>query len=89
MEKCRTGKLNLPKNLKGYARDLVKNLLVEDPTARLELSQIKEHPFFKAINWSKLKKRLIEPPCIPKQVDLYADNHKIDMLLSTEKEKEE
>ena len=89
MEKCRTGKLNLPKNLVGNARDLVKNLLVEDPTARLEISQIKEHPFFKVINWSKLKKRNIEPPCIPKQVNLYTDNHKIDQLISMETEKED
>jgi len=38
MEKCRSGKLNLPKNLKGNARDLVKALLVDDPDSRLEVS---------------------------------------------------
>jgi serine/threonine protein kinase len=31
MEKCRNGKLNLPKNLHGNSRDLIKLLLVEDP----------------------------------------------------------
>lgn len=31
MEKCRSGKLNLPKNLKGNARELVKVLLTDDP----------------------------------------------------------
>ena len=41
MEKCRSGKLNLPKNLVGNARDLVKLLLTDDPITRLEINQIK------------------------------------------------
>ena len=31
MEACRSGQLNLPKNLKGNTRDLVKLLLIDDP----------------------------------------------------------
>jgi hypothetical protein len=38
MEKCRSGKLNLPKNLVGNARDLVKLLLTDDPITRLEIN---------------------------------------------------
>jgi len=38
MEKCRSGKLNLPKNLIGNARDLVKSLLTDDPVTRLEIN---------------------------------------------------
>jgi len=30
MEKCRNSKLNLPKNMKGSARDLVKSLLTDN-----------------------------------------------------------
>lgn len=41
MEKCRKGELNLPKNLHGNARDLVKLLLTDDPVMRLSISQIK------------------------------------------------
>lgn len=41
MEKCRNGELNLPKNLHGSARDLVKLLLTDDPVTRLSISQIK------------------------------------------------
>jgi hypothetical protein len=37
MEKCRLGQLNLPKNLNSKARDLVKNLLLDDPNIRLEI----------------------------------------------------
>jgi serine/threonine protein kinase len=38
MEKCRNGNLNLPKNLIGNARDLVKQLLSDDPGQRLEIA---------------------------------------------------
>jgi protein kinase A len=65
MEKCRSGNLNLPKNLKGKTRDLVQLLLVDDPELRLEISQIKDHNFFRGIDWNQLKKREIEPPYIP------------------------
>ena len=65
MEKCRSGQLNLPKNLKGNARELVKLLLVEDPNERLELSQIKEHKFLVGIDWNKLKQRKLPPPYVP------------------------
>jgi serine/threonine protein kinase len=37
MEKCRSGKLNLPKNLKGNARELVKLLLTDEPSLRLDI----------------------------------------------------
>jgi protein kinase A len=52
MEKCRNGKLNLPKNLNGNQRDLVKTLLHEDPNQRPEIFQIKEHSFFREIDWN-------------------------------------
>ena len=65
MERCRSGKLNLPKNLNSSARDLVKLLLTDDPDSRLELSKIKQHTFFRGFDWEKLKKRGITPPFIP------------------------
>ena len=43
MERCRNGQLNLPKNLKGNTRDLVKLLLIDDPVQRLAFeTQISE-----------------------------------------------
>ncbi len=51
MEMCRNGLLNLPKNLSGNARNLVKQILVEDPIQRFEIKEIKEHNFFRGINW--------------------------------------
>lgn len=65
MEKCRSGKLNLPKNLNPNARDLIKQLLNEDPHSRLEINEIKNHAFFKQIDWKKLKNRQVSPPFVP------------------------
>ena len=78
MEKCRSGKLNLPKNLKGNARDLVKSLLTDNQEARLEISQIKEHKFFKGLNWALLKKRYIDPPHLPDQYRDYENNARMN-----------
>jgi serine/threonine protein kinase len=65
MEMCRNGKLNLPKNLQGYSRDLVKSLLYVDPEGRPEIKEIKEHAFFREINWKKIKDRTENPPFLP------------------------
>ena len=67
MDKCRSGKLNLPKNMDVKARDLVKAILVDEPSVRPEISQIKQHSFFKGINWSELAKRKMTPPYIPSE----------------------
>lgn len=65
MEKCRSGKLNLPKNLVGNTRDLVKLLLTDDPVTRLEISQIKQHKFFRGVDWQQIRNRQVVPPFIP------------------------
>lgn len=55
MEKCRKGILNLPKNMGVNARELVKQLLTEDPLSRLEIEDIKKHVFFRGTNWQKMQ----------------------------------
>ena len=77
MERCREGKLNLPKNLQGSIRDLTKLLLVADPDSRLDISQIKSHNFFKGLDWKQLKLRRLRPPFIPEYettLDFLNDN---------------
>ena len=60
-----------PKNLTKEAKDLIQNLLVVDPSKRLgqgpEGSEnIKNHAFFKGVNWKDAWERKIRPPFIPK-----------------------
>jgi len=43
--------------LNNLARDIIKNILVYEPESRFELEDIKNHKFFKAINWQKVKSR--------------------------------
>ena len=40
MDRCRSGKLNLPKNMQGPARDLVRMLLRDDPSMRPDLGMV-------------------------------------------------
>jgi len=60
-----------PKNITKEAKDLIQNLLIVDPIKRLgqgpDGSQnIKNHPFFKGVNWNDAWERKIKPPFIPK-----------------------
>ena len=60
-----------PKNLTKEAQDLIQKLLVVDPQKRLGQGpngseEIKNHPFFKGVNWDDAWKRKIKPPFIPK-----------------------
>ena len=62
MERCHSGHLSLPKNLSPAARELVKELLNPDPMQRADISQIKQHHFFKNMDWQALKRRQVAPP---------------------------
>jgi serine/threonine protein kinase len=62
MEKCRNGQLNLPKNIGLNSRDLVKQLLHEDPELRLDHQQIKQHKFYEGVDWAKLEARQVAVP---------------------------
>lgn len=60
-----TGKIKYPKFLSTDSHNLLKALLVRDPSKRIGsgptgCEAIKKHPFFKTINWSKLERREIE-----------------------------
>ena len=60
-----------PKSLTNEAIDLIQKLLVVDPQKRLGQGpngsdEIKNHPFFKGVNWDDAWKKKIKPPFIPK-----------------------
>ena len=46
--------------------DLISRLLNKDPSKRIQCKDVKNHIFYNNIDWDKLYKMEIEPPCIPK-----------------------
>ncbi|KAF8951324.1 serine/threonine protein kinase psk1 [Haplosporangium bisporale] len=63
-------KLNLPYYLSSDAKDLLGKLLKRTPSARLGsgpkgIENIKNHRFFRKINWKLLALRELEPPIVP------------------------
>src|SRR5436190_13460328 len=63
-------KLKLPRYLSSEAKDLITKLLKKVPAARLgskpgDIEKIKQHRFFRKINWGKLEMRDLEPPIQP------------------------
>lgn len=44
------------------AKDLIQNLLVIDSTKRLNITKVKEHPYFKDINWETLRNNTVPIP---------------------------
>ena len=63
-------KLPLDKELLSKsAYDLISKLLERDPNNRIganEVAEIKNHKFFKSINWKKLYNRQVKPQFVPK-----------------------
>lgn len=70
-EKILKQKLALPFYLSADAKDLLTRLLRKDPKKRLgynmakDLQTIKNHRFFRKINWKALQARELEPPIQP------------------------
>lgn len=51
------------------AKNLIKKLLEYNPKKRIGYEKIISHPFFKDINWDKVKNKKMPPPFIPKVDD--------------------
>ena len=63
-------KIQFDKKISEEAQDLIKKLLIFDPNLRLGAGadggeKIKNHPFFRDINWQDVWDRKIEPPFVP------------------------
>lgn len=70
IEKILRGKLNLPPYLTADAKDLIRKLLKRQVTARLgappdDAKAVKQHQFFKHIDWNDVLSRKLEPPFKP------------------------
>ncbi|KAL5118022.1 hypothetical protein ACEQ8H_004007 [Pleosporales sp. CAS-2024a] len=70
-EKILKSKLSLPYYLSADAKDLLTRLLRKEPKKRLgfnmpkDMQTMKNHRFFRKINWKQLEARELEPPIIP------------------------
>lgn len=65
------GEVKFPSGMSKDAKDLIKKLLAKQPAKRLgygkkDASAIKQHPFFKGINWMDLKALKTTPPFVPR-----------------------
>jgi serine/threonine protein kinase len=61
-----TAELKIPDYVDPSAADLIRKLLQRDPAKRLQdPAEIKQHPFFKGIDWEKLYNKQIVPPYKP------------------------
>ncbi|MES1914318.1 MAG: hypothetical protein MHM6MM_006407 [Cercozoa sp. M6MM] len=70
----RGGKLVLsirwPAGLSADARDLLSRILVADPQKRLTSQEIKNHKFFRHIEWHRLLEREMPPHFVPKRFEI-------------------
>lgn len=70
------------------AKDLLKRLLEPNPSKRIGngsegAKEIKDHSFFKEIDWKKLYNKELEPPFNP-EVENEEDTNQIDPLFTKE-----
>ncbi|CAD8152904.1 unnamed protein product [Paramecium pentaurelia] len=69
-ENIKKGVLRIPKNMSEEAKDLIRSLLVRDPSQRLgakaDAEELKKHAFFKNINWDDIYNKVQDGPFIEK-----------------------
>uniref|UniRef100_A0A8C6PPM2 protein kinase C n=1 Tax=Nothobranchius furzeri TaxID=105023 RepID=A0A8C6PPM2_NOTFU len=66
-EAIRTDNPDYPRWLNKESKNLLEQLFIREPSKRLGVvGNIREHPFFKVINWTLLEKRQVNPPFKPK-----------------------
>ena len=62
-------KIKMFNHFSSEAKNLIKKLLEYNPKKRIGYEKIINHPFFKDINWDKVKNKKMPPPFIPKVDD--------------------
>jgi serine/threonine protein kinase len=69
-EKIMKAELTFPHNMPADTRDLLSRLLVRDPSKRMgsgekDATELKEHAFFKGVDWDALSKGEVPAPWVP------------------------
>lgn len=78
------GRLSFPRGLEDKdAKSLMTQLLCRSPDLRIGCSirgfaEIKEHPFFGELDWSRLMGKELRPPLVPERECFAADNEEMD-----------
>ncbi|XP_065605589.1 protein kinase C delta type isoform X1 [Cyrtonyx montezumae] len=86
-ESIRVDTPHYPRWITKESKDILEKLFERDPTRRLGVTgNIRDHPFFKTINWVTLEKREVEPPFKPK-VKSASDYNNFDREFLNEKAK--
>jgi serum/glucocorticoid-regulated kinase 2 len=88
-QKILNGELRFPTYVSQEAKSLLEGLLTRDVDKRLGSGpeggkNVKQHPFFRDIDWEKLEKREVEPPWKPK-VKSDTDTTQIDAVFTSER----
>ncbi|XP_053313356.1 cAMP-dependent protein kinase catalytic subunit PRKX [Spea bombifrons] len=70
-QKILAGKIDFPRHLDLYVKDLIKKLLVVDRTRRLGnmkngAEDVKRHRWFRSVDWDAVPQRKLKPPILPK-----------------------
>lgn len=58
----RSARLQVPKYISREAKDLLNQLLNKRPDKRITIDKVKQHEFFKGLDWEKLAAMQINPP---------------------------
>lgn len=58
----RSAKLQVPKYISREGKELLQLLLAKRPDKRITLDKVKQHEFFKGMDWEKLARKEVEPP---------------------------
>uniref|UniRef100_A0A8C6X105 Protein kinase C delta type n=1 Tax=Naja naja TaxID=35670 RepID=A0A8C6X105_NAJNA len=84
-ESIRVDTPHYPRWITKESKDILEKLFERDPTKRLGITgNIRDHHFFKAINWTTLEKKEMEPPFKPK-VKSASDYNNFDREFLSEK----
>lgn len=52
----------MPKYISREGKDLLNQLLSKRPDKRITIDKLKQHDFFKGLDWEKLAKKELTPP---------------------------
>uniref|UniRef100_A0A2H6NJQ6 Uncharacterized protein n=1 Tax=Micrurus carvalhoi TaxID=3147026 RepID=A0A2H6NJQ6_9SAUR len=84
-ESIRVDTPHYPRWITKESKDILEKLFERDPTKRLGITgNIRDHHFFKAINWTTLEKKEMDPPFKPK-VKSASDYNNFDREFLSEK----